>query len=120
MLNFEKLDVYQEAVKFARDIYKLTRNFPKTEIFGLTGQLRRASVSISLNIAEGTSRSKKEFSHFLDMARGSCYECIPLLEIAFQLAYITQSDHDNFYTRVDNLARRLNALKKSLTVNREL
>lgn len=77
MINFEKLDIYQEAIKLALEIYKLTAKFPKEEKFGITDQIRRASVSISLNIAEGTSRSKKDFCRFLDMSRGSGHELIP-------------------------------------------
>lgn len=64
MFNFEKLKVYEEALILATDVYKLTKSFPKSETFGITSQLRRASVSISLNIAEGTSRTKKDFRHF--------------------------------------------------------
>ncbi len=114
MINFEKLNVYQEAVGLALDIYKLTRSFPKEEIFGMTGQLRRASVSISLNIAEGSSRSKKDFCHFLDMARGSCYELIPTLKISERLGYLSEKQYAEFYSRIDGLVKRLNALKKSV------
>jgi len=115
MINFEKLNVYQESVSLALDIYKVTKSFPKEELFGLVSQLRRAAVSISLNIAEGSSRRKKEFAHFLDMARGSCYELIPLLKIAFELRYITGNQYKDFYERIDNLTKRVNALKKSLS-----
>ena len=117
MINFEKLKVYHEALLLALDLYKLTKNFPKEELFGIIGQIRRAAVSISLNIAEGSSRSKKEFSHFLDMARGSCYELIPLLKISLELGYLQQRQYGDFYQRVDDLTRRINALKKSM--NRE-
>ncbi|OGE04456.1 hypothetical protein A3B51_02875, partial [Candidatus Curtissbacteria bacterium RIFCSPLOWO2_01_FULL_41_18] len=97
MINFEKLIVYQEAIKLALDIYKLTKNFPKDETFGLISQLRRATVSISLNIAEGSSRSKKEFAHYLDMARGSTYELIPLLKISSELGFIGTKEYMRFY-----------------------
>lgn len=114
MINFEKLNVYQDAVSLALEIYRVTRRFPKDELFGLVSQLRRAAVSISLNIAEGSSRSKKEFAHFLDMARGSCYELVPLLRISLELKYITKVDYDSFYESVDNLTKRINALKNSV------
>lgn len=114
MISFERLNVYQDAVRLAIDIYKVTKNLPKNEIFGLVSQLRRAAVSVSLNIAEGSSRGKKEFSHFLDMARGSAYELIPLLKISIELGYIKQVDYQEFYIRIDNLAKRISALKKSV------
>jgi len=106
MINFEKLNVYQDAVRLALDIYKVTKNFPKDELFGIVSQLRRAAVSISLNIAEGSSRSKKEFAHFLDMARGSCYELVPLLKISLELKYITKDEYEKFYQAVNDLAKR--------------
>ena len=113
-MQFEKLRVYQEAVNLALDIYQLTKKFPKEEIFGLVSQLRRAAVSIPLNIAEGSSRSKKEFRHFLDMARGSCYELVSLLTICQGLQYVTQAEYQNFYETINVLTRKINALKKSL------
>src|SRR3990167_3324341 len=114
MINFEKLNVYQDAIVLSLKLYKLTNRFPRHERFGLVSQLRRAAVSISLNIAEGSSRSKKEFAHFLDMARGSGYELVPLLKISLELKYITKAEYEKFYQAVNDLARRINALKNSV------
>lgn len=69
MFKFEELRIYQESFQFCNEVYILSQSFHKEEVFGLTNQLRRAAVSISLNIAEGSSKSKKEFRHFLDIAR---------------------------------------------------
>ena len=115
-MNFEKLEVYKEALGLALEIYKLTKSFPKDELFGIVSQIRRAVVSISLNIAEGSSRGKKDFSHFLNIARGSYYELVPLLKISFELGYINNTEYQRFYERVDTLARRISALK--ISVNR--
>lgn len=82
MFQFEKLILYDQAIEFTKYIYSFTKKWPKDEVFGLTNQIRRAAVSISLNIAEGSSRSKKDFSHFLDLSRGSCFECVAALKIA--------------------------------------
>ena len=90
--NFEKLDVYNKAVDFVNDIYLLTKTFPKDEMFGLTSQLRRAEVSIPLNISEGSARSKKDFSRFIDMARGSIFECVTILQISLKQCYLGQKN----------------------------
>ena len=82
MFKFEELRVYQEALSIASEIYSITNSWPKQETYGLTDQLRRAVVSIALNIAEGSSRKINDFRHFLDLSRGSCYECVPLLSLA--------------------------------------
>ena len=79
--HFEKLQVYQKAVDVIDRVYELTSAFPKEEIYGLTSQFRRATVSISLNIAEGSARSKKDFRRFLDITHGSIFECVALLTI---------------------------------------
>jgi four helix bundle protein len=77
MFNFEKLDVWQEAIQFADLIYELTRSFPHDERFGLTNQMRRAAVSISSNLAEGSSRgSRSDFSRFVEIATGSLFEIV--------------------------------------------
>ena len=95
-------------------IYLVTNKWPKDEIFGLTNQLRRASVSIALNIAEGSGRTRKDFRHFLDLARSSCYECVAIVSIAKSRKYITDIEFDKIYEWCDKLARTISALKGSL------
>lgn len=112
--RFEELNVYKDGLIFVDSIYNLTQAFPKDELFGLTNQLRRASVSIVLNIAEGTSRTKKDFRHFLSMSRGSCYECVAILSISFNRKYLNQKDFDLHYDWCNKLARMISALKSSL------
>jgi|SRR3989344_1514723 len=115
MFSFEKLIVYQEALDTANDIYIITQSWPKSEIFGLTSQIRRATVSISLNIAEGSGRTKKDFRHFLDIARVSCYECIPLIELAKRQELLLQDQFNSLYDRYSSLARKISALKRSIS-----
>ncbi len=86
--GFEKLQVYQKAVDIIDTVYEYTNSFPKEEMYGITSQFRRAAVSISLNIAEGSARSKKDFRRFLDIAQGSIYECVTLLTICKRRNYI--------------------------------
>lgn len=83
MFNFEKLDVWQKAIDFADLIYNETRTFPAEERFGLTNQLRRAAVSISSNLAEGSPRSSKnDFARFTEIAAGSVFEVVSQAFIA--------------------------------------
>lgn len=114
MFKFEELRVYQVTLELNDDIYLLTKKFPKDEMFGLTNQLRRASVSVSLNIAEGTSRTKKDFRHFLDIARGSCFECVAVLTIAKRRNYITEKEFTKNCEGYLVATKMINALKTSL------
>lgn len=114
MFKFEELNVYQEALKFIDEIYVMTSTFPREEMFGLTNQLRRSAVSIALNIAEGTSRTKKDFCHFLDIARGSCYESVANLTISKKRNYISESDFRQAYGKCEMLSKMLSKLKISL------
>ena len=87
MFNFEKLEVWKKAIEFADLVYELTRSFPLDERFGLTNQMRRASVSISSNIAEGSSRSSKtDYSRFVELAAGSLFEVISQAHVAARQA----------------------------------
>ena len=114
MFNFERLTVYQEAIDFSKRIYRLTEKFPRQERFGVVDQLRRAAVSVAANIAEGSSRTKREFKNFLRIARGSLYECICLLNISCETSYIPQETYFTFYQTITMLSKRLSALMRSL------
>jgi four helix bundle protein len=112
--DFEKLDVYQESLSFADSVYELTAKFPSDETFGLTGQLRRAGVSVAVNIAEGSGRSKKEFTRYLRMARTSIWECVPLLTIAQRQGYLGENGFGMFYRRCESLSKMLSKLINSI------
>lgn len=71
MRTFKDLDVWKSSVEFATQIYFVTKDFPKEEVYGLTSQLRRAAVSIPSNIAEGSKKTKKDFSNFIKISQGS-------------------------------------------------
>ena len=113
--KFEELVVYQKAIDFVDRIYLLTKRFPHDEMFGLTSQLRRAAVSISLNIAEGSARTKKEFNRFLDMARGSVFEYVAILQISIKQKYINKSTFEEFKEYLVEISKMLSGLKHSLT-----
>ena len=114
LFSFEKLTVYQKSLSFSYQIYTLTQKWPKEYIYGLTDQIRRASLSISLNIAEGTSRKKPDFRHFLDIARGSSYECVAIISIAKKRSYISHEQFNSLYQQLLKIARMLSALKTSI------
>jgi four helix bundle protein len=91
-LRFEKLDVWQNARALNQSVYRKIRTFPAEEHFALTSQIRRASISISSNIAEGAGRnSDKDFAHFLEQAYGSCTELASQLFLAFDEGYVSET-----------------------------
>ncbi len=113
--DFEKLDVYQKAINFANMIYEITMKFPKSEQFGIVSQLRRAALSISLNIAEGTGRYySKERKQFYRIAKSSINECIPLLDISCRQRYIDTSLYSECYQKCIELAKMISGLINSL------
>ena len=113
--RFEKLEVWQESIAYASLVYKLTKNFPVEERFGLTTQLRRAAVSISANLAEGTSRTTdKDFARFVEIAYGSLMETISEATIAQQQSMITPEQFCELRQQADKLARMLSGLRSSL------
>lgn len=110
-LNHKKLDLWQQSINFIQLVYKLTDNFPPEERFGLTSQLRRASVSVSSNIAEGSARkSNKERARFYEMARSSLVEIDTQLIIALNLNYMNR----NSILKVESLLERLFAMSTNL------
>jgi len=112
--NFEKLDVYEKSIDFVNQVYLATRKYPKEEMFGLTNQFRRAAVSISLNIAEGSAKTKKDFNRFVDTARGSVFECVAILHISQKLSYISQLRCGELRDRLVEISKMLSGLKRSL------
>lgn len=112
--SFENLDVYKKAIDFVDDVYLLTKSFPDYEMFGLISQLRRAAVSIPLNISEGSARSKKDFRHFIDMARGSIFECVAVLQISLKQHYLDQQKFIALRDKLTDLSKMLSGLKDSL------
>lgn len=103
------------ARKFVNDVYRLTKDFPKDEVFGLIIQMKRAAVSIVSNIAEGSDRkSDPDFIRFLRMAITSLNEVVSCLYIAVDQKYISQQQFDIMYEKANDLAAKLNALVASL------
>jgi four helix bundle protein len=115
VFNFERLEVWQEAVRRAETVYTVTVSFPTEERFGLTLQMRRAAVSISSNIAEGCSRSSSAgYSHFVEIAAGSTFEIVSQARIAHSLGYLADEDYRSIYHTAEKLGRMLSGLRKSL------
>ena len=110
--SFEKLEVWNEAKELAKSIYLLTSKFPDSEKFGLISQLRRASVSICSNIAEGSARkSYKDKAHFTTMAFSSSVEVINQLILSFELNFITENDYLKLRQEVESVTNKLNGLR---------
>src|SRR5574338_337882 len=106
MFNFEKLATWQEAISFADLVYALARDFPDQERFGLTNQMRRAAVSISSNIAEGSSRtSRQDFARFVEIATGSLFEVVSQASIAFQRKMIGRNKYDEIYAAAEKQSK---------------
>lgn len=112
--SFEKLEVWKESIELVKSIYQVTTKFPSEEKFGLISQLRRASVSISSNISEGTSRiTSNDKAHFTTMAFSSAMEVLNQLIIAKELEFISINDYDNIRERITKITNMLNALRKA-------
>lgn len=115
MNKFRDLKVYQKGIKFSQHIYDLTACFPKSEIFGLTSQLRRAACSIVLNIAEGAgSDSNREFVRYLEHSQKSTFETMAGMDIAKEIGLIKNSDYDACQQELIEISVMLKGLQQSL------
>jgi len=118
MHKFKKLKIWQKSLLLIKDIYKLTKKFPKDELFGLISQLRRAVISINLNIAEGcASKSDIEYRRFLIMSLKSVHEVVAILEISIELEYINKKEYDNSMNEINELGAMINSLINKLKSN---
>ncbi len=114
--RFEKLEVWQKSIDFCSEVYEVTASFPADERFGLVNQLRRAVVSISSNIAEGTSRtSDRDQARFVEIAYGSVLEVVSQLHISQRRTYIDESKLLTLSQLAEEVARMLSGMKANLT-----
>jgi four helix bundle protein len=118
--KFRKLNIWNKSMAFVSMIYKSSEKFPNRELYGLTQQLRRAAISISLNIAEGSASSTdKEFKRFLSMSLRSIYEVMCGIEISNNLGYIKSDATKPILNDAEELAAMVGGLIKKLDVKAE-
>ncbi len=118
MHNYKELTVWQRSVEIAISVYKVTQNYPKHELYGLTSQIRRCAVSISSNIAEGTGRnSDNDFSRFLNISYGSSFELETQLIISKELNYLDDSSFNKLHDDLTEIQKMLYSFIKKLTEN---
>lgn len=111
--RFESLNVYKKAHLFVIKIYKITKNFPTHEAFGITNQIRRASVSVVANIIEGNARNhRKEFIQFLYLSNGSLEEVKYYLILSRDLGYIPESVYNELQDDAEEISKMINSLIK--------
>jgi len=119
MKTHKDLDVWKDGISFVTKVYKMTSSFPKEEIYGITSQIRRASVSIPSNIAEGAARkTANEFRQFLYIALSSAAELNTQIIISNNLGFLDRDQTDNLNSELDSLSRRIQGLIKSLITNK--
>jgi len=112
--SFEKLQVWQQAKVLTKNIYLITKEFPNDEKFGLTSQLRRASVSVCSNLAEGSSRnSYKDKARFTEIAYGSLMEILNQLILSLDLELINQNEYEQLRINIEEIGNMLNGLRQS-------
>ena len=115
MHKFKELEIWKKSRLFCSEIYKITSNFPESEKFGLTNQLRRASVSIPSNIAEGSSRSSnKDFARFLQITLGSAFEIETQLLIAYDLKFINNEELEKLSQNLESIIKMTSKFKSTL------
>jgi len=119
--GFERLTVWQNSRLLAIRIYKITRSYPNDEKFGLVNQIRRAVISVSSNIAEGSSRNTaKDQAHFYNTAFGSLMEVLSQLVISLDLEYITETEYNEIRDLLEKVSNQLNSLRNSIVSNNEI
>ena len=116
--SFENLEVYEKARSLVSDIYRIQKDFPKKEIYGLGDQVRRAAVSITANLAEGSGRqSIKEKVRFIEISYGSLMEVFCELQTACDLGYINNEQFNELRPKFTDIAKMLSGLRNSLEKN---
>jgi four helix bundle protein len=114
MFRFEQLEIWRLSIDYAKDCYKIADNFPKHETYALGDQLRRASISISNNIAEGSVGSVANFRRYLNTAIASTLETVNILNFAYEIEYFKSEDKEEMYENAEKLIRKIRNFSKSL------
>mgnify|MGYP000907535601 FL=1 len=112
--NFKKLKIWQMAMELTNEAFKMTLSFPDSEKFGLTSQMNRCSISIPSNIAEGSSRTNKSFSHFLDISLGSSFELQTQLLLANNRKYLSDDATHYFENKIEEFQKATMSFQNTL------
>lgn len=115
MFRFEQLEIWRLSIKYGNKLYDLAEKFPKVEVYGLGSQLRRAAVSISNNIAEGSGSSTlPDFRKFLDFSVKSAFETVSMIYFAKEREYLEEKEMSALYEQAEKIIRKIRAFKNSL------
>lgn len=118
MNNYKNLEIWQKSIALGTDVYSLLKNFPKTENFNTIDQIRRCSISIASNIAEGAGRnSEKEFIHFLSISNGSSTELESLLIVSNKLGFISDELKETFVEKINEI-QKMNRFLQNYLINK--
>jgi four helix bundle protein len=118
MRDYKRLDIWKRSYKFALDIYKVTSLFPKHEIYSLTNQIRRSSMSMPANIAEGCGRSTSaDFARFLEISLSSGFETEHHLIFSYDLGYLSGKDYNLLLKEIDELKKMISSYMLSVREN---
>ncbi len=118
MFNFEKLETWQKAIEFADLVYVSTRSFPADERFGLTTQMRRAAVSVSSNLAEGSSRSSRtDFARYVEISTGSLFEVVSQAHLSRRQGFMSEDQFQQLYNFSEILGKMLSRLRSSIAAS---
>ena len=113
--SFRELEIWRKGIDLVKEVYRVTEGFPKSELYGLTAQMRRCAVSVPSNVAEGFRRwHAKEFKQFLNIALGSCAELETQVVIARELKYVASEEEDRVLELIDHISRMATNLMKRL------
>lgn len=112
--NFKKLKIWQMAMEIAKDIFDLMSNFPNEEKFGLVSQMNRCAISIPSNIAEGSSRTNKSFSHFIDISLGSSFELQTQLLLANSKKYVSDDNLNHLENKIEEFQKATMTFQNTL------
>ncbi|MBL7072730.1 MAG: four helix bundle protein [Candidatus Omnitrophica bacterium] len=113
--NFKQLKIWQKGIEVVKDVYTISRKFPKVELYCLTSQMRRAAISIPSNVAEGFKRFyDKEYKQFLNIALGSCAELETQLIVSRELEYVSGTEFEKVSEKIDHISKMITSLKRKL------